>query len=220
VAKLRVVVADDELLYLDLLRLALSGHDGIEVVGTFPDGAKLLENVEQVKPDVAVLDVAFPQEPNGIEVGRELKKRMPGLGIVLLSNHVNPAFVASLRRSRTPGWAYLDKKSVGDVDTLIRAIRGVVEGQVVLDPGILKRAEPRAGTAVAALTERQREILELIAQGFSNNAIAEALWLSPKTVENHINVLYQELGLRREAAYMPRVMAVLMYLDQTRFIEG
>lgn len=218
--KIRVVAVEDERLYLDLLKVALEGYADIEVVGTFSDGNACLEAAPDLEPDVALLDIELSNGPSGLEVGQELKSRLPRIGIVLLSNHLHPEFVFALRKNKTTGWSYLDKKNVTDVDTLYRAIVGAVDGRVVLDHGLLSASKPKEGSQIASLTRRQTEILELIALGFSNAAIAEALFVTNKTVENHINTLYQALDIPREPTVQPRVLAVLKYLDQTRFSDA
>jgi DNA-binding NarL/FixJ family response regulator len=135
---------------------------------------------------------------------------------VLLSNHSVPRFLATLPPESMAGWCYLLKKSVSDVATLTRSLEGAAAGLVVLDPHLVSDRRPDEGP-LARLTDRAREILELIAQGYTNAAIAERLVLSERTVENRLNQLYHELGLasgRRE--FNPRVRAALIYLAETR----
>src|SRR5690606_19563208 len=115
---------------------------------------------------------------NGIEVGFKLRDAMPDLGIVLLSNHRDPAMLSSLRHGRLTGWSYLQKKSVSNVDALKRAIEGAAEGLVVLDHQLVTECEPKADSRLAQLTPRQLDILELIAQGYTNAGIGELLSVS------------------------------------------
>lgn len=214
---IRVVVLEDEALYRDLLVKALSQYRDLEVVGAFDDGDTFLEAAADVNPQVALLDIDLPGHMNGIQVGLRLRDRLPGLGIVLLSNHRDPAFLWSLRQGKITGWSYLHKKSVGDVDALKRAIDGVVAGFVVLDRQLVEAALPKAESRIAGLSPRQLEILQFLAEGHTNMAMAEKLAISVKTVENHINVIYETLHISRSSRYHPRVLAVLEYLSQSQF---
>jgi len=197
------------------LKIALSRDPDIEIVGTFQQGEELIGSVAEIEPDVALLDIELGGGMNGIEVAMRLREKLPRIGIVLLSNHRDPSFTLALRKGEFVGWAYLLKKSVSNLDRVRRAIAGVADGQIVLDEALLQDASPRAATQLANLTPRQREIVELIAQGYSNAGIASRLVVSIKTVENHINGLYNELNIARNGAYHPRVLAVLAYLEQS-----
>ncbi len=215
--KVKVMILEDEALYRDLLRTALMQHGRFEVVGAFADGEAALEAAPRLRPDVAIHDIELGRPMNGIQVGILLRRQMPGLGIVLLSNHDDPHFIDSIPRDVIGGWSYLLKKTVSDVASLARAIEGAVSGFVVVDPQILRGLRPREQGLLAKLTPRQTEILSLIAQGFSNAAIAQQLVLSEKSVENQINVIYQQLDLRRtNSSVQPRVMAVLTYLRESQ----
>ncbi len=209
----RVVIVEDEGLYRDLLSVALGQHRRLEVVGAFGDGPSALASVPALGPHVAMLDIELGGAMNGIQLGLSLRRQLPDLGIVLLSNHQDPHFLTSVPRTAIAGWSYLLKKSVGDLHALSRAIEGAAAGFVVLDPQLVVGASPRAASPLSQLTARQQEILHLIAQGFTNAAIAERLSLAEKTVENQINLLYQQLKIDREdPTLQPRVKAVLTYL--------
>src|SRR5690606_23829485 len=119
------------------------------------------------------------------------------IGIVLLSNHIDLSFILALREGKVSGWSYLLKKSVSDLDAVRRAIAGVADGQIVLDERLTNGAAAQPASQLARLTPRQRDIMDLIAQGYSNAAIANRLVISLKTVENHIYGLYQELNIAR-----------------------
>jgi len=214
----RVVLVEDEPLYRDLLRIALSQRPGIEILAAYGDGESALVEVPKLAPDVAILDIDLRSSMNGVQLGILLRKQLPDLGIVLLSNHGDPEFVASLPEEVLAGWSYLLKKSVNDVDVLSRAISGSASKLTVLDPQLVAAMRHRGGGGVLSrLTPRQTEILELIAQGYSNGAIAEQLVLAEKSVENQINLLYQQLEIDRSTqAVQPRVKAVLIYLEQSR----
>ncbi len=156
---------------------------------------------------------------NGIKTGRLLRRRQPQLGIVLFSHHLNPHYRSAVPQNEITGWSYLIKSSVGSLSALVRAIEGVAAGQVVLDPGLTARLRSDTAGPLARLTSRQREILSLIAQGFSNAAIAQNLGLSLKTVENQNNLIYQEMAISQEDnSLQPRVQAVLTYLKEIRAI--
>ncbi len=214
---IRLVLVEDESLFRDLLRVALSQYQDIEVLETFATGAAALDAVPHLSPHVAILDIDLGGSPNGVQVGIRLRRQMPDLGIVLLSNYGDPEFVASLPREVTSGWSYLLKTAIGDTESLVRAIRGAAAGLVVLDRDLVSKVQQQKNSHVLnKLTSRQREILELIAQGFTNAAIAEKLVISVKSVENQINALYQELEIdRTDSSLQPRVKAVLLYLQES-----
>jgi DNA-binding NarL/FixJ family response regulator len=214
---IRTVIAEDEGLFRDLLRVALAQEPSIEVVGAFPTGESAVEGAPALAPDVAILDIELGGPLNGIQVGRLLRRQFPRLGVILLTNHQDPQFLASVPKDSVAGWSYLLKKSVGDLGTLRRTIEGAAAGLVVLDPTLVKNMRPRAGGAIADLTPRQREILGLLAQGYTNAAIAERLVVTERTVENQTRLLYQQLGIEREQSGLhPRVTAVLHYLQESQ----
>lgn len=219
--KLKVVIVEDEHLFRDLLRVSLSQSGRIEVVGDFADGESALDGAPALRPDVAILDIELRRDGlNGIQTGLLLKQQQPDLGIVLLSNHREPAFLSSLTEGELAGWSYLLKGSVTDVDSLARAIVGAAEGYVILDPQLIRRSRPRPEEPLARLTPRQLEVLELIAQGWSNTAIGGRLAISRKSVENQINAIFQILGIEKDdISVQPRVRAVLKYLQQTHLRE-
>lgn len=214
----RVMIVEDQDLFREMLALSLSQSDSIQVVGAFPDAATALEGAPALMPDVALLDIELPGAMNGVQLGRRLRRLWPKVGIVLLSSHVDPAFLAAVPDAEIAGWSYLLKNSVRDLSAVLRAALGAAQGMVVLDPALLQGAPAREGGALAGLTPRQQEILQLIAAGYSNQAVADHLGLTVKTVENQINRLYQELGVDRgDGAIQPRVMAVLTYLRDRQF---
>lgn len=215
--RLRVLIVEDEGLLRDALRISLTQSGRVEVVGDFPDGESALAAAPSLDPQVAVLDIALGAGMNGVHAGRLLRRQVPGIGIVLLSHHRDPAFLAAVPEVEMAGWSYLLKPSVSDVTSLLRAIEGTASGFVVLDPDLVRGARPRPKSPLERLTQRQREVLALIAQGYNNAAIADLLGLAPKTVENLINAIYGELGIdRSNATVQPRVRAVLTFLSATQ----
>ena len=210
---------EDEPLYRDLLRIALDQRPDLEVVAAYGNADSALAAIPAMHPDVAMLDIDLGSGANGVQLGMALREQLPKLAIVLLSNHGDPEFVASLPEDTVAGWSYLLKKSVNDVDVLSRTISGAAAGLTVLDPQLVAgmRSRPKKAGLLSRLTPRQMDILELIAQGYSNSAIAQRLVLAEKSVENQINVLYQQLQIdRATAGVQPRVKAVLCYLEEMR----
>jgi DNA-binding NarL/FixJ family response regulator len=210
---IRVVVVEDEPLYRDLLRMALE-RVGFEVVGTFANSESALGEAAALVPDVAVLDIELGSAVSGIEVGIRLRRVLPALGVVLLSNHLSPNLVAALPADVAGGWSCLSKRTVSDVDALRRAIVGAAHGLVVLDAILTRAGSIRASSPLGRLSPRQREIVELIAQGYSNKGIAERLVLTERSVENHITRIYQQVGIdAHEPATHQRVQVALLYTD-------
>jgi DNA-binding NarL/FixJ family response regulator len=216
-ATLRLVVIEDDDLYRNLLAVCLSRQPALFVIGSFADSDEALARIPELRPTAAILDIDLPGSMDGIELGLALRRQLPDLGIVLLSNHAIPQMLSALPEESVAGWSYLLKKSVSDVNALARAITGSVSGMVTLDPSLVAGLRPRENGRLAALTRRQREVLDLIAQGFTNAAIGEALVLSEKSVEKHVTSLYDALEIdRANASVTPRVEAVLLYLKETR----
>lgn len=214
--KIALALVEDENLYRDLLRRVLNAHPKLRVVGAYADGESALAAIPALAPDVAILDIQLRTSMSGIKLGQMLRQQQPDLGIVLLSNHSNPQFLFSLPRDVSVGWSYLLKRSVSDVDALARAIEGAAAGLVVLDPQLVLDMRPKQDSLLAQLTPRQMEVLSLVAQGFTNAAIADRLVISEKSVENQLNVIYQHLEIdRRHSNLHPRVKAVLLYLEQS-----
>lgn len=216
-----VAIVEDEDLYRDLLRIGLAQQPRLEVRGVFRDAATALAAIPALQPRVALLDIELPGDINGVQLARQLRRRLPQLGVVLLSNHRDLRFVSALSEEGMTGWSYLLKKSVSDAAALVRAIEGAAAGFIVLDPQLVTETRGANACTRAAkvphprLTPRQRQILGLIAQGYSNAAIAQRLHLAEKSVQNQINLLYQQLGIdSQDPTLHPRVQAVLAYLRE------
>lgn len=212
----RVTITEDEPLFRELLLRALAAEPEIKVVGTADDGKKSVQLARETRPDVVLMDIELPGEMDGIEAALIIKREMPETGVVILSSHSDRHYVTSLPLEDSGGWAYLLKQTVPDLGELIRAIQGSKAGMVVLDPAVLANLRPRRNSAVARLTPRQQEVLQLIAEGHNNAAIAQRLVLSEKTVETYINSIYQELNLSKEPEIHARVKATLLYLESSQ----
>jgi len=213
--RIKVLIVEDEGLMRDMLRVSLSAYSNLEVVGAVGDGESAVRAAEELGPDVMLMDIELGDGPSGIEAGHRIRALQPRIGIVILSFHHEKQYIAGLPAERASGWSYLLKQSVTDTAALTRAIEGSAAGFVVLDPAIVEGLRPAANSSLERLTVRQCEVLELMAQGYSNAAIGERLTISQKSVENHINTIFQELGVSREDPVHPRVKAVLSYLQQT-----
>ena len=214
---LRLVIVEDEDLYRDLLSTVLALDKGLEVAGSYANADTALREIPAVRPDVALLDIELGGATNGVQLGLLLREQLPQLGIVLLSNVRAPRLLGSIPQGQVGGWSYLLKRSVRDAGVLRRAIDGSAQGLVTLDPGLVAHRQVRERGRISGLTERQRGILELVAEGWTNENIAQRLGIAVKTVENQLVMTYQELGLDREKDPVhPRVKAVLQYLADTR----
>lgn len=215
--RIQVFIVEDENLYRDLLQLALGKDPHVYIAGAYADPHEALSEGIAANADVAILDIDLASDINGFELALRLRRQFPNLGIVLLSNFEEEAFIASFRRRAMTGWAYLLKKSVADVDTLVRAVHGVAGGMVVLDPALVNRMQPKRQTGGASLTPRQREILGFMAQGYSNRAIGERLNIAVKSVENHMSEILSRLQVNtHDTQIHPRVAAVLRYIYEHR----
>ena len=214
--KTRLVVVDDEPLFRELLCSTLSAEPGLEVVGVAGDGESAVLLAKREKPDVVIMDIEMPGKLDGIEAALQIKRERPQTGVVILSAHSERRYVTSLPLEDMQGWGYLLKQTAPDLATVVRAIQGSKAGMVLLDPAVVSGLRPRQGSVVARLNPRHQEVLELMAQGYSNAAIAQMLKLSRKSVETYINVIYQELQLSHEEGIHARVKATLLYLESSR----
>lgn len=213
-ARTRVVVIEDEDLYREMLVSLLGLRPQFEVVGSFATGTDALAQVPLLRPDVILTDIVLGGGINGIQLGLKLRKNLPRLGITLLSNHLKLSILSAIPENDMMGWAYLHKVAVKNMGVIERAIAGTADGMVVLDPGIMVSAQ-RTQRAPVKLTPRQIEVLHLMAQGYSNEGVAERLGLTEKTVSNYINSIYQRLAIDwNDPHVQPRVKAVLYYLKE------
>jgi DNA-binding NarL/FixJ family response regulator len=211
----RVVIADDSgLLRQGLTKLLTEA--GVEVVDTAPDAETLIALVDDVSPDVAIVDIKMPPTftNEGAKAAVELRARHPELGILLLSQSLESRYVTDLARESPRGFGYLLKDRVVDVDVLVGALETVVAGGTVMDPEVVAHLLGRQSLAVqlARLSERERAVLELMAQGYSNAGIAERLVIETKTVESHVARIMAKLDLHQAPEEHRRVRAVLAWL--------
>ena len=218
----RVVVADDSFLMREAILQVIEQIDGLEVVAECPDGDALRTAVLEHDPDVVVTDIRMPPsgDDEGIRVAQRLATERPGIGVVVLSQYARSRFALELLGGGTPGRAYLLKERVRDIAQLASAIEVVALGGVLVEPTLvpllLESAEERRDTALAALTPRERQILAEMAEGNSNAAIAQHLFLTKRAVEKHIGAIFARLGLEDETVVSRRVAAVLLYLGRGR----
>jgi DNA-binding NarL/FixJ family response regulator len=211
---IRIALVEDEDLFRELLQIALERYDHFSVVGSFGNASEALKVIPALEPDVVVLDIDLGAGMNGVELGMALQRSTPNLGVVLLSNHQDLEFVAALG-SQMKRWSYLLKQSVRHLEVLVRVLEGSAQGMVILDPELVMGTKPQHGV-LSTLTNRQLDVLRLIAQGFSNAGIAQSLGIAVKTVDNLINSMYQTLDVVSHSASHARVKAVLAYLEAIR----
>jgi DNA-binding NarL/FixJ family response regulator len=212
---MRVVVAEDSVLLREGIVMLLE-NAGFEVVAQAGDAEDLVRKVGAHKPDVAVVDVRMPpgNSDDGLRAAILLRSRQPGLGVLVLSQYVEPAYAQALLADTAEGVGYLLKDRVGDVDRFIDAVRRVAAGGSALDPEVVRHlmGRPSGADALSALTERERETLELMAEGRSNRAIAETFGVSDRAVEKNVTGIFGKLGLEHTPDDHRRVLAVLAYL--------
>jgi serine/threonine-protein kinase len=212
---LRIALADDAVLLREALASSLTAA-GFEVVGQAGDVAELTELLARVEPDVLILDVRMPptHTTEGLEASHAIRREHPRIGILLLSQYIETRYALELLRDDPAGIGYLLKERVTRIEQLADAVRRVAEGGSVIDPEVVARllGRPRAQSPLDELTAREREILQLMAEGLSNHGIAERLVLDPKTIEGHVTRIFSKLGLEPTGADHRRVLAVLSYL--------
>ena len=214
-----MVLAEDSYIVREGLEQVLATGPSIEVVATCGDLDSLLAAVESDRPDVVVTDIRMPptETDEGIRAAAALRESRPEVGVVVLSQHDDPAYALALLDTGSEGRAYLLKERVHDGGQLIAAVEEVSRGGSVIDSKIVEslvRVRSGPQSPLAELTAREREVLAEIAQGKSNSAIAESLVLTKRAVEKHINAIFMKLGLAQADDVSKRVKATLIFLSQ------
>jgi DNA-binding NarL/FixJ family response regulator len=214
---MRVALADDAVILREGLSRLLE-EAGFEVVGLAADAEALLELVERTQPDVAIIDIRMPptHTDEGLRAAKIIRERWPTIGILVLSQHVNTRYALELLAKGSEGVGYLLKERVSDLDELIVSVNRVGQGGSVLDPAVVGELVGRRrqrDDPLERLTEREREVLALIAEGRSNHAIAERLFVTDHTIEKHVKNILGTLRLPESPDDHRRVLAVITYLN-------
>jgi DNA-binding NarL/FixJ family response regulator len=213
----RVVIADDSLLVREGIASLLRGA-GLDVVGESATGDELLRDVEALHPDVAIIDIRMPPTHTleGLEAAKIIRARYPAVGVLVLSQFVEPHYALQLIDNAEQRAGYLLKDRVGDIEELADAVRQIATGRLIVDPAVVSQLlnRSRRRDPVDALTDREKAVLGLMAQGRSNHAIAKGLFVTEKTVEAHIRAIFIKLSLSPTADDHRRVLAVITYLSE------
>jgi DNA-binding NarL/FixJ family response regulator len=211
----RVVVGEDSVLVREGL-VRLLGEAGFEVVAQAGDADELVREVSAHRPDVAVVDIRMPptETDDGLRAAIEIRRRMPQTGVLVLSQYLEEGYALELVADSAEGTGYLLKDRVADVERFADSVRRVGEGGSALDPEVVAHllGRRRRDDPLARLTEREREVLALMAEGRSNQAIAEQLVVTERAVEKHVTSIFGKLALMPAAADHRRVLAVLTFL--------
>jgi DNA-binding NarL/FixJ family response regulator len=217
----RVVFAEDNYLVREGTAALLHSSDEVELIGTASALDELLKAVEELEPDVVLTDIRMPptDTTEGIDAARRIRAEHPDIGVVVLSQFAEEEYAYELLKDGAAGLGYLLKERVSNLDELVRALNEVAKGGSVLDPKVVEAlvsAKDRmAHSPLAQLTDREREVLEHMAQGQNNASIAKSLFLTERAVEKHINSLFHKLELTEETDVHRRVMAVLAFLRES-----
>jgi DNA-binding NarL/FixJ family response regulator len=217
---IRVVLAEDHYLVREGIRRLLETEPDLEIAAVCDDLESLLAAVEAEQPDVLVTDIRMPPggADEGIQAAERLRGSHPELGVVILSQYVQPGYALALLEGGTARRAYLLKERVEDVDQLVEAVRAVADGGSVVDPKVvdaLVAAKARSESSpLHELTPREQDVLRAMAEGKNNAAIAESLFLTERSVEKVIHSIFLKLGLTWEPSVHKRVKAVLFYLAE------
>lgn len=216
-----LVFAEDSFIVREGVRAVIESVDGFELVATVEDYDELIAATERERPDVVITDIRMPptRTDEGIRAAREIRKAYPDTAVLVLSQYVEPDYALRLFEDGSDGLGYLLKERVGDVDQLVDGLKRVAEGGSVIDPKVVDalivgRTSARE-SKLTRLTEREAEVLEQLATGRSNAAIAEELFLSVRAIEKNVNSIFTKLDLLPEPETNRRVRAVLMYLAET-----
>jgi len=210
------VLAEDSVLLREGIARLLEDA-GFEIVGQVDNPDDLLRRIGFSKPDVAIVDIRMPptHTDEGLQAARRIRERFPNVGVLVLSQYVEPAYAMELLQESAEGVGYLLKDRVADVDEFAGAVRRVAQGGSALDPTVISQlvGRRRSDDPLSSLTPREREVLELMAEGRSNNVIAERMVVTERAVEKHVTSIFQKLRLPAAAEDHRRVLAVLRYLS-------
>jgi DNA-binding NarL/FixJ family response regulator len=211
----RAVIADDNLLVRRGI-VGLLGDGGVDVAAEASDGEELVRLVDEQRPDVAIVDIRMPptHTDEGLRAALEIRRRHPQLGIVIVSEHVEVGVATQALAGSPEHLGYLLKQRVTDIDDFVGTLRRVVAGGSALDPQVVSGllGAQRADGPLQALTPREREVLQLAAEGLSNQAIAERMVITLRSAEKYVSSIFGKLGLPDTGSEHRRVMAVLEYL--------
>jgi DNA-binding NarL/FixJ family response regulator len=212
---MRLIIADDSLLLREgISRLLVEA--GFEIVGLAGTAEEALEQVEQRQPDVAIIDIKMPptHTDEGLRAAREIRTRHPGVGVLVLSQYIELGLAARLLAENAAGLGYLLKDRITDLGEFAAAVRRIGAGGSALDPAIVSQllARRRDDTLLDRITTREREVLALMAQGYSNQAIADRLVITVRAVEKHVTSIFDTLGVPATTDTHRRVLAVLAFL--------
>ncbi len=210
---MRVVIGEDSVLLREGVARLLADA-GFEVVGQAGDAEDLLRKVRGHKPDVAVIDIRMPPThvDEGLQAARTIREELPDVGILILSQYVEERYATALLSDGAEGMGYLLKDRVAEIERFTDAVRRVGEGGSALDPEVVAQMVGRREEPLAELSPREREVLELMAEGLSNRAIAGRIFVSERAVERHVTSIFSKLGLAATGEQHRRVRAVLAYL--------
>ncbi len=212
---LRVCIGEDDVLLREGIVRILVGA-GLDVVAQSGDAEELLREILAFRPDVAIFDVRMPprHEDDGLMAAIQVRRQLPGTGVLILSQFCEPSFVIDLIGDRPEGVGYLLKERVGDVAAFLDAVQRVAGGGSALDPEVVARmlGRPAPGDALYPLTPRERSVLAAIAEGLSNLGISKSLLMSQAAVEKHVTAIFRKLGIAAGDTEHRRVLAAITYL--------
>ena len=213
---LRVIIGEDDVLLREGIVRILAGA-GLDVVAQSGDAEEMLRKVLAFRPDVAIIDVRMPprREDDGLVTAIQVRRQLPGTGVLILSQFCEPSFAIDLIGDRPEGVGYLLKERVGDVSAFVGAVSRVAAGGSALDPEVVGRmlGRPAPGDALYPLTPRERAVLAAMAEGRSNLGISQSLLISQAAVEKHVTAIFRKLGIADADTGHRRVLAVITYLN-------
>lgn len=214
---MRVILVDDSALIRDGLA-SLLAEEGVDVIATLADATEVVEAVERHQPDVLIIDIRMPPtyQTEGLEAALRVRREIPDTSILVLSQHIETRYAVELLETGASGVGYLLKDRVTQIGGFLDALRRVAQGGSAIDPEVVSRLvhRPRSDGALGRLTDREREVLSLMAQGHSNGGIAEILTVNQRTAETHVSNILTKLDLPPDTDR--RVSAVILWLRQNQ----